>query len=256
MEPRSDTQEPLHSHLPPANRLLAGTIALAVAAGAGIAGASIFNHVVLDDALPDLNAIREATINNWLSVTMSFAAGSMALLAAAAGPAGRRLLAGLGAAILVLSIDDGIELHERVGENIGINHIETAIFAPLYFGVVLAILALSIQQAPRLAWTLRAGVVALFCAVAVELPSSLTRDLEADGTTWPQAARVAVEEGLEVAGWTLLAGALLTLFCLRLLSEARQQPARTGAAAKPSPPPPARSDAATGARTARRRASP
>ena len=205
-------------------RLLHAAVWLAVGAATVVTLGDIVNHFVLDEAIPDLNAGDEGSLNNWLSVVLSFAAGLAAALHALILPRNRLFFAVVGAIFVFLSLDDLLTLHERVATNIAIEHIETAIFAPVYAaGLILAWL-LSQDISAQSGRMLRAGLVLLVAAVVVDFGASFTADLRDEGTEWPHFTRIAVEEGLEVAGWTFVSAALVVTLCLALL--ASERPAR------------------------------
>jgi len=114
-----------------------------------------------------------------------------------------------------LSLDDMLRLHERLGDAIGIDNIETLIFAPLYAMVLMLLWGLARELGPPFDGRLKIGVAILVGAVAVDSASALTRDLEDGG---PQAIRIAVEEGFEIAGWTLIAASLLVVLGRALIT--------------------------------------
>jgi hypothetical protein len=204
---------------------------LAIAAGVVVTVGGIGNHFALDDAIPDLDAGDEGSLNNWLSVVLSFGAGLAAILHAVILPRRRLPFAVAGAIFVFLSLDDLLTLHERVATNIDIEHIETAIFAPVYgLGLIVA-WGLARDVPARSGRMLRAGLVLLVAAIVVDFGASFTADLRDEGTEWPHFTRIAIEEGLEVSGWTLVSTALVVALCLALLpsgSAARSSPAAAG----------------------------
>ncbi|MGH2952429.1 MAG: hypothetical protein ACRDK9_00205 [Solirubrobacterales bacterium] len=200
------------------DRLLRITVWLAfVGAGAVVVG-SIVNHYVFDDDVFGLNAALEISFNNWLTVVATFAAALVAALHALIIPARRAWFWILAATLTFLSMDDLVRLHERIGDRIGIDNIEVAVFAPAYVFVFLTVWVLSREAAPRAAQVMRLGLALLAVAVAVDLGTALTPDPGAGEAASLAPVRVAVEEGLEVAGWIMVGGGMVAMVCLRLLA--------------------------------------
>ncbi len=191
---------------------------LAFSAGALITVASLLNHFAFDDSVRDFDAGQETSFNNWLTVVASFAAGLGALLLALVTPDRRRMLITVAVIFAVISLDDMITLHERVGDNIGIQHIETAIFAPLYAFALFLTWRLADYFEPRIGRLLRTALILLAAAIVIDLGSTVTTDLAKEGTGWPQPTRIAFEEGFEVAGWVLLGGVLLAAWLRPMLA--------------------------------------
>ena len=190
---------------------------LAIAAGVVVTVGGIGNHFALDDAIPDLDAGDEGSLNNWLSVVLSFTAGLAAVLHSVILPPHRLPFALAGAIFVFLSLDDLLTLHERVATNVDIEHIETVIFAPVYgLGLIFA-WGLARDVPARCGRMLRAGLVLLVAAIVVDFGASFTADLRDEGTEWPHFTRIAIEEGFEVSGWTLVSTALVVVLCLALL---------------------------------------
>lgn len=178
---------------------------------------SLFNYFALDEATKDLDAGSEASFNNWITVAAAFAAAVASGLHAIAFKRRRGAFVALTAMLAFLSLDDSLLLHERLGGKIGVDHIETVIFAPLYFAVLLIVLGLARETFPRAAKHLRLGVSLLVAAVVIDLGSSITQNLQEDGTVWPQVTRIAIEEGFEVAGWVALSTSLLIMVSVALI---------------------------------------
>ena len=204
-----------------ADQLLRITAWLAILVAGVVIVGSLLNHFALDDAVPDLDAGQEDSFNNWVSVVATFSAGLAAALHALFFSERQRWFAALAAIFAFLSLDDLTKLHERLGANIGIDHIETVIFAPVFGAAFLIAWALAREVPARVGRFLRGGLILLVAAVVVDLGASYTADLQEEGTDWPQATRIAVEEGFEVAGWIVVSAALITLLCVTLTDTGR-----------------------------------
>lgn len=219
--PRAHTEAPEPDPDAIAERLLRVAAGLAIVAATGVTFGSIANHFLLDDAISDLNPELEGNLLTWVAVVASFAGALAAALHALILPVRRRWFFVLAATLGFFSLDDGIRLHERVGDNIGLfDNVETLIFAPLYAVAFLIIWAYAREVFTRAGILLRLGLMLLLAAVVVDLGSALTSNLEEQGTAWPRAIQLAVEEGLEVSGWILVSATLTTLLCVALVSPA------------------------------------
>jgi len=92
----------------------------------------------------------------------------------------------------------------------------------IFYLPLLLVAGALLWELPRILWApaarfVRGGLGLLVGAFAVEVLGALTRWLEEESdTAWPDNLRTGVEEGLELAGWILIATGLLTAFCVRL----------------------------------------
>lgn len=214
-----------------ADRLFGATAGLAIVAAGVVTLGGIVNHFAFDDQILDLDPGLEISVNNWITVVASFAAALAAALHAFLVPARRLWFVVLAAIFALLSLDDLAQIHERVADNLDgrlgllpdivADHIETVIFAPLFAAALLIGWALAGEISVRAGRFLRLGLMLLLAAVVVDLGSTVTMELEGEGTAWPQATRIAVEEGLEVAGWVLVSATLIILVCRALLDAGR-----------------------------------
>lgn len=214
-----------------ADRLFWVTVGLAIVATAVVTLGGIVNYFAFDNQILDLDPGRESSVNNWITVVASFCAALAAGLHAFIVPARRPWYVALAAIFALLSFDDLAQIHERVAENLdgrlGLlpdivsDHIETVIFAPLFAAAFLIAWALARELAARAGRFLRLGVMLLFASVVVDLGSTITMELEDEGTAWPQPTRIAIEEGLEVSGWIFVSATLTILVCLALFDAGR-----------------------------------
>jgi hypothetical protein len=217
-------------------RLLRIGVPLAVAAVAFQTVAHFTNEFLLDDRIEGLDADIEGNVFTWASSVSTFTVGLAAFLHAFVFPTRRRefgLLAGLG---LLFSLDDAIQLHERLALEVG----EDLIGLPDYIAVrlwlvfYLPLLLLSGLLLWRIAeevWEpsgrmLRLGLLLLVASVPAEIVGAGTRWLDEEGTSVPEDFRVAVEEGLELGGWILAAVGLMTAVVVALIGY-RPPPAPT-----------------------------
>ena len=64
------------------------------------------------------------------------------------------------------------------------------------------------------------GLGLLIASIPVELAGAITRKIDEDGTHTPETFRVAIEEGLELGGWILIATGLTAILCSALMRTA------------------------------------
>jgi hypothetical protein len=217
-------------------RLLRIGVPLAVAAVALQTLAHLTNEFLLDDRVEGLDADIEGNVFTWASSVSTFTLAVAAFLHALAFSTRRRefgLLAGLG---LLFSLDDAIQLHERVALELG----EDVLGLPDYLAVrlwlvfylpLLLLAGLLLWRFAEEVWEpagrmLRLGLLLLVASIPVEIVGAGTRWLDEEGTSVPEDFRVAVEEGLELGGWILAAVGLMTAVVVALIGY-RPRPATT-----------------------------
>jgi hypothetical protein len=217
-------------------RLLRIGVLLAVAAVAFQTAAHLSNEFLLGDRVEGLDADVEGNVFTWASSVATFVLATAAFLHAVVFSARRRefsLLAALGA---LFSLDDVVQLHERLALRLG----EDVLGLPDYVAVrlwlifylpLLLLAGLLLWRAAELVWepaarALRLGLLLLVASIPVELAGVVTRSLEEDGTTMPEDVRVALEEGLELGGWVFAAVGLTTGAVLALMNYGHAAAAR------------------------------
>jgi mannose/fructose/N-acetylgalactosamine-specific phosphotransferase system component IIC len=208
-------------------RLLRIGVPLAVAAVALQTVAHLTNEFLLDDRVEGLDADIEGNVFTWASSVSTFTLAVAAFLHALAFSTRRRefgLLAGLG---LLFSLDDAVQLHERVALELG----EDLLGLPDYVAVrlwlvfylpLLLLAGLLLWRFAEEVWEpagrmLRLGLLLLVASIPVEIVGAGTRWLDEEGTSVPEDFRVVVEEGLELGGWILAAVGLMTAVVVALM---------------------------------------
>jgi hypothetical protein len=126
----------------------------------------------------------------------------------------------------LLSLDDLLAFHERVGEladRLGAPpelHLARllwpAVFFPLLAGLLWALWRLARESPPGPRRSLELGALFLVAAVALELASPVLFALGYGFGSVPYELEVVAEEGAELAGWILIASGLLAKFVLSL----------------------------------------
>jgi hypothetical protein len=154
-----------------------------------------------------LDANEEATPATWASTAAVFAAALAVALLAVVRAQRRWLYGGLAALLAFLSLDDVAQLHERLNR---FGEAWTVYAVPL-LGLTLILLWQVAQDASsgdrRL---IRIGLALLVLAVVMETLQRLWLD-GYDEDSWVWALDTGIEEASELAGWGLVATALLAV---------------------------------------------
>lgn len=198
-----------------------------VTALVGVAVQTVVDFVVFwafDRDVFVLLADSDDSVFAWASIVATFAAALGALLLSFVDDERRRLLRFVAAAAAFLSLDDFVQIHERLGELADEAENEASweparllwpvIFFPLLGVLFLALWRLAERLARRAGRFVLVGLALLAAAVVLELASAGILRAGYDRGTTLYELEVVAEEGAELAGWILLAGALLASFAL------------------------------------------
>jgi hypothetical protein len=167
----------------------------------------------------------ESPYFTWMSTSATFAAAFTSLLLALAFAEHRSTYGLLAAALAYYSLDDLAQIHERVPglfADLGlprtlVDASDFLLFAPVALLVLVLLGSVARQATAHARVALNAGLLLLVVSVLLdEGVRPLTQRLEWRGVAAPEAGRIAVEEGLELAGMMLVATALATILCVRL----------------------------------------
>jgi hypothetical protein len=203
---------------------LAFGLAAAAAAALGVVVVNVVNDVAFDERFYQLNANAEGNALTWLSSAAAFAGAVLALLLWACTHERITLL--LGAVLAFFSLDDAAQVHEKSGEAFGEAlglpdwsvRLWLVLYLPIVVGAAWLIWRLA-STAPRDAGrALRLGLLLAASAFVIEIVGPITKEIAERGVEWPNALRVGIEEGIELAAWILVATGLAIL-----LSEALAQ---------------------------------
>lgn len=214
------------------DRVLRAGVVLAVAGVAVQTVAHLVNLFVLDDRYSSLDVSGEHTAFAWASSIATFGAACAALLLAARPDThSRRLMALMGVLLAYLSLDDYVEVHERLGtwtedalglpEAVG-PRIWLLVYLPVLATAALLLLWSARNAPPRARRYQAAGIALLIAATLSEGVGVLTKLLEEHGFESPHRLRAALEEGLELAGWIVLAAGLAAAFYSEAVSDSPQ----------------------------------
>lgn len=162
-----------------------------------------------------LDADQEYNAFAWASTMTTFAAAFFLFVPAVAAGALDRATAALAAVIAFFSIDDAVGIHERLAErSVEVLNVEVSLervtwplfFLPALVFVFVMLLRMARKSPDRISFAVKCGLLLLAAAVFAEVTSAAY--LSEGKVTWTETLEVAFEEGAELAGWILIAGAL------------------------------------------------
>jgi hypothetical protein len=210
--------------------ILAVTVMLAACA-AGFQGvAHVANAALFEYSVQLLDADYDHSAFGWAGSAATIAGLPAALLLVALNRSSRGSFMALAGALCFLSLDDAVFLHERVAEldttlglgSAGGRLVWPVLYLPLLAGVLFVLLTVA-RQAPVAAGTqLGAGAGMLAVAIAFEVCSYGLVRVGFGFRDWPFAIEIVLEEGLELAGWILIAGALTATAAAALIERGRR----------------------------------
>ncbi|ROR92230.1 hypothetical protein [Nocardioides aurantiacus] len=194
----------------------------------------LVNLVVFDLGIDLLNLDIDGGVFSWASVVVTFAVAFQLLVLAAQATRRAALLVAVAGAVAFLSLDDSVQLHERVSEwktQLGpIAHFSRTfwplVYLPLLAFVLLVLLALATRMRRAEGRLVVAALLGLGAAVLLEMASPALFALGFDhgqiGYEW----EAVVEEGLELGGWALIALALAAASLVARSGPASPSPGR------------------------------
>jgi hypothetical protein len=196
-------------------RILSAGLSFAVIAAVGQTAVHLVNAAFFDK--PQFNVNLEHNVFAWAGTVSSFAVAFVALVTAVAVPAYRARFGLLAAITGFFSLDDMVQIHERLGtdtaESLGLpNWFDSLLWPALYLPLLAGALALLLSfaraapQRPRR--FVEVALVLLVFAVAAEAVSA---GWTGSPTAWPHVLEGAVEEAAELAAWILIAAALTAI---------------------------------------------
>lgn len=192
--------------------------------------AHLGNEFLLDDRVEGLDADVEGNALTWASSVATFAVALCAALHAAAVEKQRREFTVLAALALWFSLDDVAIIHERVALELGEDllgmpdylavRLWLILYLPLLLLAGLVLWRVAQEAQPPADRAVLVGLGLLVASIPVELAGAVTRKLAEDSTEVPETFRVAIEEGLELGGWILIATGLTAILCSALMRTA------------------------------------
>lgn len=200
----------------PSDNVLTIAFIIAAAAVAAQAVTSFANAVALNRGIGALNADSDTSLWAWAGIGVEFTAAYTAALLAVLQPHHRARWLVLALVVAFLSADDMLQWHERASTlvtSIGpIDHagrlIWPIIFLPALSCTFVLLLTSAARVRPRIAATIRLGLLLLVAAIGLEMTSPGFFQLGYGHGSVPYELEVVVEEGCELAGWLLIGVAL------------------------------------------------
>lgn len=205
-------------------RLLDAGLVLAGSAAALQTVVHLLNAAFLHK--PQLNVNLEHNVFAWAGTVSSFAVAFVALLAAVALTRGRTPYLVLALVVGFFSLDDMVQIHERIGADaagaLGLPEwfdsvLWPAIYVPLLATAVALMLSLARHAPARPRRLIYLALVSLLVAVAAEVVSA---EWSGSATAWPHQIEGAFEEAAELAAWILIAAALTVIAARDVLRDA------------------------------------
>jgi hypothetical protein len=214
----------------PADTLVRFGVRVALVAVVVQSAAHLGNEFLLDDRVQGFDADVEGTSFTWASSVATFTVAWAAALHAAAFESHRREFGLLAVIAAWFSLDDVAIIHERaalkVGEDIlglpdyAAVRLWLVAYLPLLLLVGLVLWRLADESPPPADRAVRLGLGLLVASIPVEIAGLGTRRVAEDGTDVPEDFRIALEEGLELGGWIVLAAGLTAVLCSALMRAA------------------------------------
>jgi hypothetical protein len=180
-------------------------------------------NFALDADIDALDADEELNVFAWASSMSTFAAAFFLFVPAVVVPTLDRVPLVAAGALAFFSLDDAVSFHERLAERsvqlldseVSLERVVwPVVYLPLLAFVFVILFRMARRHSNVIGTALLVGLGLLALAVVGEVTSALYVE---DDETWGSTIEVAVEEGAELAGWILIAGALAA----RLYADAR-----------------------------------
>jgi hypothetical protein len=172
-----------------------------------------------------LNADVEGNVLTWLSAGATVAGALAAFTLAVLVSEHRNRLLLLAAILTVFAFDDLMVVHERVGGKTAVllaidaeymRAFWPVLYFPLLFFVFVALWQLAGPTFATATRAIRLGLVFLVAAVGAEALSLTWHVAGGQIGDWPDTLEVAIEEGLELAGWILIASGVTAVALSRV----------------------------------------
>lgn len=205
-------------------RILKAAAAFAVVAVAVQTLSELVNALALDYRYYGLDADVENNFWSWASTSVAFACAFVALVLAIVNRAWALPCGALAVFLGYLSLDDGYKLHERIGsriaEALGLGEFGDRLLQPVFvLPVAAAAFVLLVWIGRRAAPEPRRWLYGALSLLGVALVAEfIARAAELDPPQTANAIEVAIEEGLELGGWIIIAATLVVVLVEELRS--------------------------------------
>jgi uncharacterized protein YqgC (DUF456 family) len=208
-----------------ARRVVRVGAVLAVIAVLGQTAVHLTNRAWISSS--SLDADVDGNVLTWISAEVVFTA-ALALALMGTLFRGHRLQTLLLAGVLaVFVVDDLVALHERVSLKfvalLGVNADLARLAWPMLYGPLLLFVLVALWQiggrgSRSTVFSVRLGLVLLVAAVVIEALWAAWHVTAGRIGDWPDTVEVALEEGIELAAWTLIASGLVAFLATRLVT--------------------------------------
>jgi hypothetical protein len=210
----------------PVERLISAGFLLAAIAVAAQTVAHLTNAFFLDYGVWNMDAGVDGNALSWASSVATFSVAVGALLL---GLFSRKIAWSLIAMAVVLaffSVDDVVAIHEKLafGDFYGVDVSDVTrralwplLYLPLLAFVVLSLWRLAKRSRDRVRRTIQLGLSLLAVALVAEATATVWWSKDDTARPFYDDLEIALEEGAELAGWILIATAVLGLVADRLV---------------------------------------
>lgn len=216
------------------------------AVGMAVLAVGYLIHVYALDRDTALLDLEEGGLVTWVSASATFGAGLVAALISFVDPAQAVSGAVLGVACAFLSFDDAVTLHEHIGFGItgaaDISDSYVQLIWPALYLPLLAVVAILFERiardTPPARRIILVGLALLVAAVGLEAAGVVLDRADVSPGSWLWTVEITLEEGIEYAGWVLIAtGGAARLVTLALAGGAERAAwGRADAAGTHGPP--------------------
>ena len=157
--------------------------------------------------------VDEGAVSTWASSSATFVVGFVALLLYFVDSTERMRGPALALACAYLSFDDTATVHETIGDkvtaalNLSGSYVQVvwpALYFPLLVAVAVMLLRLA-DESPVARRLVVAGLALLVVGVAMEVAGIALDKADVDKSSWLWTTEFMLEEGVELAGWILIA---------------------------------------------------
>jgi hypothetical protein len=207
-------------------------LGIALAVGAAILVDVMFLvDIYAGDRTIDLFNLDEGGLVTWASSSATFGVAVIALLLSFIDPTQQWRGVALAAGTAYLSFDDAEVIHERLASDVtgalGIAESYDQVVWPIFYFPLLAAVALLLVQlgerTPASRRLILAGLGCLAVGVVLEVTGIGLDKLDYGPESWPRTLEAILEEGIELAGWILIAtGAAVRV--ISLVDSSRSDP--------------------------------
>jgi hypothetical protein len=193
---------------------------LAAVAFVSLGVVHMFNFLALDSQYVALDADEDSSAWSWASVTATAMAGVLLALLAATVVSSKGFKFAAAVAIF-LSLDDYIRIHENIGSAVtlfphSVRLLWPIIYLPLLGALFIVLWRICESRAPEVRLMTRSGLLMLVAAVVLEVFTVALFAVDQGHESFGYELEVAFEEGLELAGWLLIAGGMAAALVTQL----------------------------------------